>query len=96
VLIYVFDVNSNDWQKDLQFYYNCIDALDELSKDAKIFVLVHKMDLIPEAQREREFKAKRAEIQGKSKSFAIQCFQTSIWNETLYKAWSAITSILVP
>lgn len=36
------------------------------------------------------------EIQANSKSFQIQSFQTSIWNETLYKAWSQITSFLIP
>lgn len=25
-----------------------------------------------------------------------QCFRTSIWDETLYKAWSQIVSILLP
>lgn len=25
-----------------------------------------------------------------------ECFKTSIWDETLYKAWSTIVSILLP
>lgn len=71
VLIYVFDVKSLENPKDLQYYQNCIDALDELSKNAKIFVLVHKMDLIVENQRTQIFNEKVKDIQAKSKSFKI-------------------------
>ena len=28
--------------------------------------------------------------------FKIQCFATSIWDETLYRAWSKIVNSLIP
>jgi Ras-related GTP-binding protein A/B len=46
VLIFVFDVTSKDFAGDLAHYESCLSALSDLSKQAKIFVLVHKMDLI--------------------------------------------------
>lgn len=46
VLIYVFDVTSKDFSGDLAHYESCLNALTELSKQAKIFCLVHKMDLL--------------------------------------------------
>lgn len=46
VLIYVFDVQSNDKEKDLVTFQRCMAAIEENSKDARVFCLVHKMDLI--------------------------------------------------
>ena len=50
VLIYVFDVESRDIEKDMH-YQSCLEAILQNSPDAKVFCLVHKMDLIPEDQR---------------------------------------------
>lgn len=51
VLIYVFDVESRDIEKDMHYYQSCLEAILQNSPDAKVFCLVHKMDLIPEDQR---------------------------------------------
>ena len=48
VLIFVFDVMSKEFVSDLEHYQSCLSALSDLSKNAKIFCLVHKMDLVPE------------------------------------------------
>jgi hypothetical protein len=40
-------------QRDLRDYRNCLEAILQNSKDAKIFCLIHKMDLVPEDQREK-------------------------------------------
>ncbi|KAF6038479.1 RRAGA [Bugula neritina] len=53
VLIYVFDVESRELEKDMHYYQSCLEALLANSKDAKIFCLVHKMDLVQEDQREQ-------------------------------------------
>ena len=52
VLIYVFEVTSKEEEakKEMDYYISCLDALGDLSKDANIFCLVHKMDLIPEGK----------------------------------------------
>ena len=66
------------------------------SKDAKVFVLLHKMDLIPEDQRDIVFGERVAELKRRSLPLDITCFRTSIWDETLYKAWSSIVVSLIP
>jgi len=96
VLIYVFDVESRELQKDLRYYRSCLEAILQNSKDAKIFCLIHKMDLIPEDQREQMFKTREAELRPISLPLKITCFKTSIWDETLYKAWSSIVYSLIP
>lgn len=52
VLIYVFDVESKDVSTDVNYYQSCLEAIMQYSKNAKIFCLIHKMDLIPEESRE--------------------------------------------
>ena len=53
VLIYVFDIESRELAKDMEYYASCLQAVKQNSQNAKIFCLVHKMDLIPEEQRDQ-------------------------------------------
>ena len=53
VLIYVFDVESRELEKDMHYYQSCLEAILQNSTEAKVFCLVHKMDLVQEDQRER-------------------------------------------
>ena len=98
LLIYVFDIESSDAQKDNDHFAGCLEAIAQNSKDARIFVLIHKMDLVPEDSRERVF----AEAEGRVgelagvHGLATTCCKTSIWDETLYKAWSNIVYSLIP
>lgn len=64
VLIYVFDVESMDLEKDLRHYRSSLEAILENSKEAKVFCLIHKMDLVPEEQRDEAFRRKEQELQG--------------------------------
>jgi len=99
VLIFVFDFTSKEFVHDLEHYQSCLSALSDLSKSAKIFCLVHKMDLIPEAKRESVFQEKKQRIMENTKAefkSKTECYKTSIWDETLYKAWSTIVSIMLP
>lgn len=52
VLIYIFDVESRELEKDMHYYQSCLEAILQNSPDAKIFCLVHKMDLVQEDQRD--------------------------------------------
>jgi Ras-related GTP-binding protein A/B len=52
VLIYVFDVESREFEKDIQYYQLILQGILQNSKDARIFCLLHKMDLVQEDQRE--------------------------------------------
>ena len=106
VLIYVFDVESRELEKDLHYYQSCLEAILQVlaylypvphfncpiqnSPDAKIFCLVHKMDLVQEDQREVIFSEREEDLKKLSKPLDCTCFRTSIWDETLYKAWSSI------
>lgn len=96
VLIYVFDIESRELKKDISYFKSCLDAISQNSKDAKVFVLIHKMDLVPEDQRDVVFSARKAELVELAGNLQIHCFRTSIWDETLYKAWSSIVYSLVP
>lgn len=96
VLIYVFDVESREIEKDMHYYQSCLEAILQNSKEAKIFCLVHKMDLIQEDQRDQIFTDRDSELKRRSLPLDITCFRTSIWDETLYKAWSSIVYSLIP
>lgn len=96
VLIFVVDVKSTKLDADLDDFAKCVDSLKELSKDAKIFCLIHKMDLVPREERNKIFQGISDLVRRIAIPFRITCFQTSIWEETLYKAWSQIVNSMVP
>lgn len=52
VLIYVFDVESRELEKDMHYYQSCLEAILQNSPEARIFCLIHKMDLVQEDQHE--------------------------------------------
>ncbi|KAK0619654.1 Gtr1/RagA G protein conserved region-domain-containing protein [Immersiella caudata] len=128
VLIYVFDTESRDVERDLATYVNIISALVQYSREAKVFVLIHKMDLIQPSTREAVFDQRVTVVRRKTaEAVAIvrkqqpdqqpalqssshgqpttpipdidldmQLFATSIWDQSLYKAWASIIHDLVP
>lgn len=138
VLIYVFDIESRDVDRDLATYVNIISALVQYSREAKVFVLIHKMDLIQPMTREDVFdrrvalvrrktaeavaivRKQKPELTGPSPppppgpggamagslpspdspipdlEVSMQLFATSIWDQSLYKAWASIIHDLVP
>jgi len=53
VLIFVFDVESRDVQKDIQYFSAAMKAMQQYSSSARVFCLIHKMDLVPEEAGER-------------------------------------------
>lgn len=59
VLIYVFDVESRELEKDMHYYQSCLEAILQNSPDAKVFCLVHKMDLVQDDQRDMVRKRKK-------------------------------------
>ncbi|KAG9318625.1 Gtr1/RagA G protein [Chiua virens] len=72
VMIYVFDVESREMAKDLEYYRDCLNGLSQFSKDVCVFLLVHKMDLA-------------MELEKASGDFPVKVLGTSIYDETLYK-----------
>ncbi|KAA1469353.1 hypothetical protein DENSPDRAFT_857834 [Dentipellis sp. KUC8613] len=95
VLIYVFEVESRDMSKDLLYYRDCLDALRKYSPDAAVFLLVHKMDLVA-ADKRAALEKKRRELQHESGDVPVTVFGTSIYDESLYKAWSRIVHAIIP
>ncbi|EUB61046.1 COP9 signalosome complex subunit 2 [Echinococcus granulosus] len=96
VLIYVFDVESQDSKKDMAYYRSCLEAINEHSPGAKIFCLVHKMDLVSEPKRSAVLTERERQLIAATRPDQCVCFGTSIWDETLYKAWSRIVYQMVP
>lgn len=96
-LIYVFDLNSANEEQDYEDYVKCVEYLKECSRNAQVFVLFHKFDLIPLDQRDRLVEYKRQHVQKISNgAFEIVAFGTSIFTDSLYKAWSRIVYTLIP
>lgn len=85
VLIYVFDVESRELDNDMHYYQSCLEAIHKNSPYAKIFCLVHKMDLVAEDQRDAIFREREEDLKELSMPLKCTCFRTSIWDETLYR-----------
>ncbi|RDA93041.1 hypothetical protein CP533_0678 [Ophiocordyceps camponoti-saundersi (nom. inval.)] len=109
VLIYVFDIESRDVDRDLATYVSILSALLQFSPAANVYVLIHKMDLVVPSAREsvydervRLVKQKTAEllatmtVDNGEDGFDLIPFATSIWDQSLYKAWASIIHDLVP
>jgi Ras-related GTP-binding protein A/B len=78
------------------YYKNCVEALRQNSQQAHLFVLLHKMDLVAEELRINVFKEREMDIRCASFPTDVMCFPTTIWDESLYRAWSAIVYSLIP
>ena len=96
VLIYVFDIESREFENDLETYRAIIEALKEFSPQAHVFCLVHKLDLIHAEHRQAILEERAVLIASRSNGFHITTFGSSIWDQSLYKAWAGIVHRLIP
>lgn len=96
VLVYVFDIESREVERDLDTYSTIIAALQEYSPTAYVFCLVHKLDLIQAEHRQRICDERSSIIRSRSGPFSIETFGSSIWDQSLYKAWAGIVHKLIP
>ncbi|CAI4214747.1 unnamed protein product [Parascedosporium putredinis] len=112
VLIYVFDIESRDVDRDMATFVSIISALVQFSPTARIYVLIHKMDLMPPPPGRTcstSTSAPSAKRRPSSPPLSVSrqalpatCplditpFATSIWDQSLYKAWASIIHDLVP
>lgn len=107
VLIYVFDIESRDVERDLATYASILAALLQFSPTAKVYVLIHKMDLVVPASREAVYDERvrvvrqktvdhASSVGGDAVGIELTAFATSIWDQSLYKAWASIIHDLVP
>ncbi|KAI0373015.1 hypothetical protein BV20DRAFT_848182 [Pilatotrama ljubarskyi] len=95
VMIYVFEVETRNMEKDLEYYKACLAALKRYSPNAAVFLLVHKMDLA-RGPRAETLARKAKELKDASGDAEVTVFGTSIYDESLYNAWSRIVHILIP
>jgi len=72
-----------------------LEGLKKYSPEAKVFLLIHKMDLV-RGQHAEVLEKRRASLRQESSGMEIIVFGTSIYNESLYKAWSRIVHTLIP
>jgi Ras-related GTP-binding protein A/B len=96
VLIYVFDIESRDFDRDLLTYRSIISALGQFSPSSTVYILIHKMDLVAPHLREDSYNDRISIIRARSEAFDPIPFATSIWDQSLYKAWAEIIHDLVP
>ncbi|XBW38121.1 hypothetical protein QEN19_003715 [Hanseniaspora menglaensis] len=99
VLIHVFDVESDEVLKDIEIFSMVLQKLRNSSPNCKIFVLVHKMDLVQINKRENLFNIMMSKLKETCSMYGFENvigFPTSIWDESLYKAWSSIVCSMIP
>lgn len=83
VMIYVFDVESRETDKDLEYYRDCLEGLRQFSPGAGVFLLVHKMDL---AKTNGDVLGKKKKtLEDESRGVDVVVFGTSIYDESLYR-----------
>lgn len=75
--------------------FSCLKSLTELSPNAKVYVLVNKMDKLDEEKRNIIFSMKKDKLEAKAGNFKINFYETSIWEISLYKAFSNILSNII-
>lgn len=61
----------------------------DFASPPRVFVLIHKMDLVSEENRETVFMNRKQVISDISGGVDLTFFMTSIWDETLYKVSEA-------
>lgn len=102
--------DTHEWEADLRYFRNCLSALQSNSPGAEVFCLLHKMDLIEPSRRRDIYTHRVADLRRKTREvlsahasspnatdcIRLHCFATSIWDATLYRAWSSIIHTLVP
>ena len=77
--------------------YRCLDALKEKSPDAKIYIFINKMDLLEDNMRNDNFFKIKSYLEKEDiNNLNIIFLATSIWDISLYKAWTYIISEFIP
>lgn len=96
-LIYVFDIHRKTTETDLMHYEMILEALRSRSPEARVYTLLHKTDLLPSHPPSQVLlRERRVEIEKRAIPTLTHTFATSIWDESLFKAWSSIVHALLP
>ena len=80
------DGGAGGMKDGLGYFLEFVEALEKYSPNAKVFVLVHKMDLVQKTRRTSVLEKKAKELAGKGPNGSeVTIFGTSIYDESLYK-----------
>ncbi|KYK71884.1 Ras-related GTP binding A family protein [Toxoplasma gondii TgCatPRC2] len=90
------DVRLQELAKDARYISEALQSIWVFSPTAKVFVLVHKMDIVPAEDRPRVIAFYKKLIRDLAREKEVGVFATSIWEDTLFQAWSTIVASLVP
>jgi len=96
VMIFVFDLYSSEERKELEYFGQAIKCLRQFSPDSKIFCLLHKIDRIEPSKAQMIIDRRKNAIIKIAEGYSVTCYGTSIWDESLYKAWSDIVYSMIP
>jgi len=101
VMIFVIDISSREPAADMINFAATLRALHEHSPGSKLFILIHKMDLVPTEQKIKIFHQKTEEVRTRcaDEGFTdqqVEFWATSIWDQSLYRAWTQVLYFLVP
>lgn len=102
VLIYVLTVkddprDSVDVTKDMSYFSRAMESLKRYSPNARVFCLIHKIDMVNTTERDNVMEEFQQQIKGMTEGpLRVSCYRTSIWDETLFEAWSQIVHDLIP
>ncbi|CAE7838999.1 Rragb [Symbiodinium necroappetens] len=98
VLVAVRDQHTqvDERKKDIEYFKAACDSLATHSPSAVTFALIHKLDLLHESKRMEVFKQYEKELLNLAPNRNLTCLPTSIWDDTLFKAWTKIVAVLVP
>ncbi|KAH8584341.1 uncharacterized protein ELE39_002435 [Cryptosporidium sp. chipmunk genotype I] len=106
VLIYVLEVRKKDYysskhttkdlDQDFAYFKSTIENLKLLSPQSHLFCLIHKMDKLSVNERESAIDYYEREIGKIASNMKYRVFPTTIWDETLFAAWSEIVYALIP
>lgn len=88
--------SPSEMMTDLNYFTHAMDSLRQFSPNARVFCLIHKLDMVHESKREEVLKNYERDLINNAPGVNITCFGTSIWDETLFKAWSTIVYTLIP
>lgn len=103
-LVYILDAGSKTPEADLITLETNVSLLRQYSPDASFHVLLHKSDEFHSrnvishhslSSHSDELRLKEAEIRRRALPTLTECFITTIWDESLFRAWSSILSPLI-
>ena len=84
-------------QQMMQYFRRATQFIKEYSREAKVFCLLNKMDLLVADFREQIYEQRKNEVLAACESgVEVEFFGTSIWDDSLMSAYSSIIRSMLP